>query len=300
MVDMGFPNTYLAQVHDILPPGHSALVVLVRTHWLERLLEELSMEGGQLAHWTLEGDFEPALEATLNGVKEEFDSLWYEHAATRAATIEKLEAELATLEERIASANIHLVKAQGIARKDLQSQLYSLRVDLASQHARLQALFEDELQSLRLAIRKLRAEAVLSRRQGRTSSPKEIEFMELQKRTILQKIEANFKAQANLADTQLESLRHEGAPESMWARAHWDRQIMTLEDESRTLLEGRRLNLEEQRSALDRTMRRRQAEAVGVRGELRRDHEVELEAMGDRRGELLRKLGMISVGGARP
>ncbi len=155
---------------------------------------------------------------------------------------------------------------------------------------------EDALLSHRLTLQELTAKAVLAAPEEQVEVWEAIERAEVEKQKVLRQQEAHLAAKQSEVEAQLQRLRDEGAPASMWERAHWDRQLMGLEQERTTLVEQRRSNLQAQRDVLDKRMNRLRAKLARLRGESNRGDEIEFAELGNQRRDVLRALNELAVG----
>lgn len=159
----------------------------------------------------------------------------------------------------------------------------------------LDTMREDALLSHRLTLRELAAKAVLAAPEEQVEVWEAIEKVEEQKQEVLREQEVNLAAKQSEVEAQLQRLRDEGAPASMWVRAHRDRQLMELEQERNNLLEQRRLNLAAQRDVLDKKMNRLIGKLARLRGESHPGDESEFAELGNRRRDVLRALNELAV-----
>lgn len=137
-IDSGFPNDYLVKLQRDLHPGSSALIVLTRAEWSDRLVEAVAPAGGRVFRHVLKDEIGAYLAASTG----------LDTDSTPAAELPaKLEAQIATWQTKIEALMAKSSANGAIDLAETEAKLTNLRTMQRLAQEKLRELLTAEVQS---------------------------------------------------------------------------------------------------------------------------------------------------------
>lgn len=201
-IDSGFPDHYLQELQSNLPPGSSALLVLARQKWSDRVIEALGQFQGRVIRHTLKDELAAYLAALAPLANDQTPA-----------------AELATkLETQIASwqTSIEVLKARPA---EAHNELINMRTQQRRAQEKLHDLWTAEIKAMTGQMDILRVKAETVPAETRAEIIAQLETTRAKRRAIREKLYAQIEArikswQEEITDLQARVVEIEAGAET--------------------------------------------------------------------------------------
>lgn len=181
-IDSGFPDDYLQELQANLSPGSSALIVLTRQEWSDRVIEVLAQFQGRLIRYTLKDELGAYLAAL---------AILDNDQTPPAELAVKLEAQTATWQ-----ADIEILKAKiavsGSA--ETRNQLINVRTKQRRAQEKLHELWSAEIEAITGQIDALRVKVDTVPPEVRAEIIARLEAIRTKRRAMREKLYAQIEA----------------------------------------------------------------------------------------------------------
>jgi uncharacterized membrane protein len=194
-IDSGFPDDYLKELQANLQPASSALIVLTRPEWSERVIEALAPFGGRMIRHVLKEEMAAYLAAMAT-----FDS--DQTPATELPA--RLEAQIAAWQTEIEALT---TKTTANGATEARTQLVNLRARQHLAQEKLHDLWTIEMQELTRQIEALRIKAKAMSSEAKAEIITQLKTTRAKRRAVREKLCAQIEARINGWQMEIEALK---------------------------------------------------------------------------------------------
>jgi hypothetical protein len=196
-INSGFPDNYLKELQTNLQPGNSALIILTRQEWSDRVIEALAEFGGRVLRHVLKEEIAAYLAAI--GILDSDTTPARELPAKLEAQIASWQADIERLTAKVST--------NGATQTEATTPLLNLRTMQRLAQEKLCDLLSAEVQAWTEKIEALQAKAETAPEATRAEILAELEATRAKRKVVREKLYIQAEMRAKGWQAEIEELR---------------------------------------------------------------------------------------------